>query len=224
MPLKDECNLCGRVFPLYRLKHCQRCGRLYCRDCMTDDVRTGEPDALCLNCARKIVSPRKMGKYEPLRYYLQRRGYFTNLVTLKFAQIDGIIADNLPMKAYKNPTWWVNNSSSLHARAWLEAGWRVEKVDFEEGTVTFRKVRKQLLTYRKKKSGFKPIEKPFKPAPVKLARRRRVPSKTKIAYMYARLKNIERMRSLQRNSIRGKFKPRSALEKRLFKPDKKPSS
>jgi len=223
MPLKDECNLCGRVFPLYRLKHCQRCGRLYCRDCMTDDVRTCEPEALCLNCARKVVSPRKMGKYEPLRYYLQRRGYFTNLVTLKFAQIDGIIADNLPMKAYKNQTWWINNPSSLHARAWLEAGWRVEKVNLEEGTVTFRKVKKQFI-HRKKKSGFKPIEKPFRPVPVKSIRRKRTPSKTKIAYMYARLKNIERIKASQRSRIRGKFKPRPALEKRLFKPDKKPSS
>ncbi len=221
MPLKDECNLCGRVLPLYRLKRCQKCSRLYCRDCMTTDIRTSEPGALCLNCARKIVSPRKVGKYEPLKRYLQRRGYFTNLVTLKFAQIDGIIADNLPMNAYKTQTWWGNTPHSSHARAWLEAGWRVEQVNLKEGAVTFRKVKKQFIPKRGKPR-FEPLKKPFKPVPVKSTHRKRIPSKTKIARMYARLKNLERKRTLQKRQIRGKFKPRPALEKQLFKPDKNP--
>ena len=223
MPLKDECNLCGRVFPLYRLKHCQKCGKLYCRDCMTTDIRTGEREALCLNCARKIVAPRKRGKYEPLKWYLQRRGYFTNVVTLTFVQIDGIIADNLPMNAYKTQTWWNNSPNSSQARAWLEAGWRVEQVNLKEGTVIFKKVKTVTITKRRKQR-FKPLEKPFNPAPVKPLQRRRLPSKTKIAKMYARLKNLERKRNVPIRQMRGKFKPKPALEKKLFKPTKKPTA
>jgi len=190
---------------------------------MTTDIRTAEKEALCLNCARKIVAPRRKEKYEPLKRYLQRRGYFTNTLTLKFAQIDGIIADNLPMNAYKTQTWWNNSPNSSQARAWLEAGWRVEKVNLEKGIVVFQKF-KTTIPVKKEKKKPRFLEKPFKPAPVKPFSRRRTPSKTRIAKMYARLKNIERKRSLSLQPVKGGFKPKPALEKKLFKPAKKPTA
>jgi hypothetical protein len=49
------------------------------------------------------------------------------------------------------------------------------------------------------------------------------PSLTKIAKVQARLKNIERQQSSMK-SFRGKSKQRSAYEKRLFKPEAKPST
>jgi hypothetical protein len=53
-------------------------------------------------------------------------------------------------------------------------------------------------------------------------KRRGPPSKTRIAQAQARLRNVEReTTTIQR--FKGKFKPRSAYEKRLFKPEAKPS-
>jgi hypothetical protein len=138
--LKDECGICGRVLRYSYLRKCQRCGKLYCRDCMVPDVATGDPTMMmCLNCARRTVAPRTAAKYEGLGGYLKFRGSFTDTVRLGFARIDGIIGDNLPMDAYKSAGWWDNTSSRLHAKAWLEAGWEVQEVNLKEGYVVFKK-------------------------------------------------------------------------------------
>ena len=47
------------------------------------------------------------------------------------------------------------------------------------------------------------------------------PSITKISKIQVRMRNIERRKSSMRKH-RGKFKPRPALEKKLWKPDAKP--
>ena len=46
-------------------------------------------------------------------------------------------------------------------------------------------------------------------------------SKTKISVIQARMKNVERRKSSMRKH-KGKFKPKPAPEKRLWKPDAKP--
>ncbi|MEM3642188.1 MAG: hypothetical protein QXH37_09735, partial [Candidatus Bathyarchaeia archaeon] len=74
MPFKDECSMCCRVFPYNYLRRCQKCGRMFCKDCMVSDVVTGDAaKMLCLNCARKIVSPKSMNKYDALTRYLKFR-------------------------------------------------------------------------------------------------------------------------------------------------------
>lgn len=48
--------------------------------------------------------------------------------------------DTLPDSARNKRAWWSNRSKgALQASAWMEAGYRVEDVDFEEQRVTFRK-------------------------------------------------------------------------------------
>ena len=102
---------------------------------MTPDVATGDPNMmLCLHCARRVVSPRTVSKYAGLEGHLKFRAAFTNLVKLSFARIDGLIGSNLPMDAYKDLAWWSNTSSSIHAKAWLNAGWEVQEVNLKEGT------------------------------------------------------------------------------------------
>jgi len=109
---------------------------------MTPDVATGDPMAmLCLHCARRIVSPRTVSNWAGLESHLKFRATFTDTVTVKFARIDGLIGTNLPMNAYRDPLYWSNASTSEHAKAWLNAGWEVQDVNFKEGTVTFKKVR-----------------------------------------------------------------------------------
>jgi hypothetical protein len=43
----------------------------------------------------------------------------------------------LPKTAKIDRPWWANTRSSLHALRWLDAGWKVDKVDFNAGRVTF---------------------------------------------------------------------------------------
>jgi hypothetical protein len=191
---------------------------MFCRDCMTPDVATGDPTAmLCLHCARRIVVPRTVSKYAGLESHLKFRAAFTDTVKLKFARIDGLIGSNLPMDAYRDPAWWSNASSSIHAKAWLNAGWEVQEANLKEGTVTFKKVR--TLPRPKTKRKKLEITQPFTPVPVHIPKSK-VPSKTKVSKLYARIKNLERQRNL-RQPIRG-LKPRSQYQKHLFKSDEKP--
>lgn len=215
--MKDECGICGRVLRYSYLRKCQRCGKLYCRDCMVPDVATGDPTMMmCLNCARRTVAPRTAPKYDGLGGYLKFRGSFTDTVKLGFARIDGIIGDNLPMDAYKSADWWDNKSSRLHAKAWLEAGWEVQEVNLKEGYVVLKKVRDVPIKKRRSHQ----IKKPFTPVPVRTAKPK-MPSKTKVSKLYARIKNLERQRTAM-PSYHGSFKPKPKYEKRLFKPNEKP--
>ena len=189
------------------MRQCQRCKKLFCRDCMVPDVATGDPNAmLCLHCARRVVSPRTVSKYEALESHLKFRAAFTSLVKLTFARIDGLIGSNLPMSAFKDQTWWSNSSSSSHTKAWLNAGWEVQEVNLKEGYLVFKKVR----AIPSKKSARRKLEinKSFTPVPVHRPRSK-IPSKTKVSKLYARIKNMERNRALERRHIRGfKARPR----------------
>ncbi len=219
MSFRDECGICGRVLRARYLRRCERCKRLFCRDCMTPDVSTGDPKLLlCLHCARRSVSPRSFSKYDGLAKHLQFRGAFTGLVKLSLARIDGLIGSNLPMEAYREEQWWTNSPSSVHAKAWLDAGWEVQEVNLKEGWVAFKKVREVYKGKRRRRKS--EINKPFTPVPVRPLKPR-VPSKTKVSKLYARIKNLERQRA-SRSQIRG-FKSRPQYEKRLFKPNEKPS-
>lgn len=222
LPLKDECKLCGRVLPASRIRRCRRCGKTFCLDCMVPDVATGDTGRLlCLNCARKSVQPKTRNKYEALTRYLRFRAAFTNTVRLSFAQIDGIIGDNLPLEAYHSEDWWKNTPSTAHAKAWLDAGWETAEINLKEAYVVFQKTKSQQPPPAKhekteRKASQPPPQKPYTPPPARIYVRRK-PSKTKIAKLYARLKNIERAKASQ-PKLRGDFKPKPAHKKRLFKP------
>jgi hypothetical protein len=125
-------------------------------------------------------------------------------VKLSFARIDGLIGSNLPMSAFRDTAWWSNLSSSAHAKAWLNAGWEVQEVNLKEGYVVFKKARN--VPFKKPGQRKLEISKPFTPVPVH-AQRSKVPSKTKVSKLYARIKNLERQRATARRQIRG-FKDR----------------
>lgn len=219
--LKDECSLCKRVISSSFLRRCLRCGRLYCFDCTTF---TEEGNIVCLNCARRMVSPTKYGtKYSPLSRYLLRRGHFTESLVLSFAEIEGIIGDNLPFKAVRDPEWWSNTRGSAQGRTWMDIGWETQNVDLENRTVSFRRVASievRILKKRKRKTQTAFFKK--KTFRMQRHKRRGPPSKTKIALAQARLKNVAR-RTSTLPQFKGKFRSKAAHEKRLFKPENKPS-
>ncbi len=183
---------------------------------MVPEVATGDASRLlCLNCAQKAVSPKSKNKYAPLRAYLKFRSAFTDSVKLSFPQIDGIIGDNLPMEAYRSEKWWANSTYSVHARCWLEAGWETIEVNLKEGYVIFRKTQKIQSVALPKMRNVEKLKKSFTPPPSRIIHRKK-PSKTKIAKLYARLKNLERQR-VSPQKLKGSFTPKPPHEKRVFK-------
>ena len=74
------------------------------------------------------------GKYTPLENYLRQLPASQGEVTLAFEQIERILNDKLPASAYEYWAWWANEKEGNHvnARAWANAGWRVESVDFHK--------------------------------------------------------------------------------------------
>jgi hypothetical protein len=218
--MKDECSICGRVLSLYSLRRCPVCKKLYCRGCMTTNLWSEQRDLICLNCARRIVAPRRGGsKYSSLREYLWRRGKFTSIVTLDFHKVEGIISSDLPLGALRSEEWWSNSETSAQGYAWTSAGWKVQSLDLKERTVTFKKVAEGASRPRRRRRV--KAQKPFTPVPDK-PRRMRVPSKTRIARAIARARNLERRSAAAPHKI--KLKPRPAYEKRLYKPEAKPTS
>jgi len=97
-------------------------------------------------------------------------------------------------------------------------------VDLSAGIVTFKKTSRQKTAKARKKTRswrrgtaewMKKTPRPTTP------QRRRRPSKTRISRAMARLRNMEREKASMRQ-YRGRFKPKPALEKKLYKPDVKP--
>jgi hypothetical protein len=203
--------------PPSQLTRCPRCKQLFCRSCITEDLRDGEY-LVCLNCARRYVSPKSAfrGKYTPLTLYLSNKAKWTRWVKLQFSQIEGIIGKELPASAHRNPEWWTN-AASVHAEAWQSIGWSIKEANIDEKTVTF--TRPNILTPEKEAKPKK--SSPLVSLPEYKPRKKKTPSLTKIAAAQARLENVSRRKSSIRK-YRGKFRPKTAYEKRLWKTDEKP--
>ena len=144
---ENQCNLCKRTVPPSQLMRCPRCKQLYCKSCITEDPHEGEY-LVCLNCARKYVSPQPTfkGKYTSLTLYLSKKAKWTRWVRLQFSEVEGILGNDLPVSACKNPEWWTN-STSVHAKSWQSIGWSVKEVNLKERTVVFN--RPEVLTPEK---------------------------------------------------------------------------
>lgn len=78
-------------------------------------------------------------KYDPLFEHLNRLAHQTD-VTLSFAEIEQLLDAPLPQSAHQQRGWWSNRSSGGHqARAWLDAGFKIIKIDLDEGTIHFQR-------------------------------------------------------------------------------------
>lgn len=105
----------------------------------------------------------------------------------------------------------------------MDVGWTVDSVDLGERIVTFKRTISNTAKTRKKTRNWrKGTAEWMKKTPrLTTPRRRRRPSKTRISRAMARLSNIQREKASMRQ-YRGRFKPKPALEKKLYKPDAKP--
>ena len=78
-----------------------------------------------------------MSKYAPLAAYLRSSGQ--DSLTMSFDDVGRIIGATLPESA-RHRAWWSNNpTNSVMTRAWLDAGYKTEKVDMAGKTLVFVK-------------------------------------------------------------------------------------
>jgi hypothetical protein len=82
------------------------------------------------------------GKYLPLENYLRDLPDSQREVTLGFEEIERILNNKLPASAYEDQRWWANEKEANHvnARAWTNAGWRIESLDVREKWVKLIRV------------------------------------------------------------------------------------
>ncbi len=79
-----------------------------------------------------------MTKYRKLMRHLNALPAKTMRHRMRFAEIERAVGFRLPASASRHRPWWSNSTAGhSHARAWLEAGWKVETVDLSEGVVIF---------------------------------------------------------------------------------------
>jgi len=73
----------------------------------------------------------RAGKYTPLEKYLRNLPKSQSEVTLRFEQIESILNTKLPASAYEDRRWWDHEKEGNHvnARAWANAGWKIESLD-----------------------------------------------------------------------------------------------
>ncbi|MEM3715565.1 MAG: hypothetical protein QW341_01165 [Candidatus Bathyarchaeia archaeon] len=191
--VNNVCALCGENYPRSVLYSCHICGMTYCGNCLL--LEGGK--IICLRCAVKKVSPKvSRNKYMELSIFLAKKARFLSELTLSFSEIEEIIGDRLPDSAYEQKGWWSNLRGRLPSEAWLTVGWMVKEVDLEKRVVSF--VREKLPTPAKDRIDERSNS--FKTLALKARFRLRKPgkiSKTKIAMLQARLKNIERSRQMK---------------------------
>lgn len=87
-----------------------------------------------------------MGKYQALHEYFEEMAEVKHSIMLGFHKLESILGEKLPNTAYSSRQWWGNELSKVtqhvQAKAWLSAGWEVDKVDLDGEAVLFRKVGK----------------------------------------------------------------------------------
>jgi hypothetical protein len=79
-----------------------------------------------------------MSKYSALKTFLA--GSTESVVPMSFHQIEQVIGDKLPASAFTYQAWWSNNGEGhVNARAWMEAGFKSERVDLAAQKLVFRR-------------------------------------------------------------------------------------
>lgn len=80
-----------------------------------------------------------MGKYEPLRRFLEGRS--TATIPMTFSEIEKVLGFKLP-RSQAYAAWWSNNpTNNVMTNEWLAAGYKTEQVDLERRKLVFRRTK-----------------------------------------------------------------------------------
>lgn len=77
-------------------------------------------------------------RYAGLGDYLDEQD--EDSIELSFQVVEETIGGDLPPSAARHRAWWANTETHTQARAWLDHGWEVDKVNLDQEAVTFRRV------------------------------------------------------------------------------------
>ncbi|MGE8132470.1 DUF7662 domain-containing protein [Novosphingobium subterraneum] len=88
-----------------------------------------------------------MSKYDPLARYLASLD--SESVTMRFAEVNALVAGGLPQSAYDHRPWWANRHDGKDAqnKGWQSVGWETGDVDLKRGLVTFYREVKRLTDF-----------------------------------------------------------------------------
>jgi hypothetical protein len=79
----------------------------------------------------------RLGKYDPLRSYLESKSPSEITLTMSFSEIEKRVG-RLPTSARQSRSWWTSTrSASRGAHGWLTANWRINSVDLDSEQVIF---------------------------------------------------------------------------------------
>lgn len=83
----------------------------------------------------------RFGSYGPLAAYLESAD--KTPLRLTFGDVEKILGRSIPMSARTYRAWWSNeiDGTHSHAKSWMSVGWKVDQVDFNAGSVIFRRVK-----------------------------------------------------------------------------------
>lgn len=94
-----------------------------------------QPCGLCLAQHGHLLPAKSPGgKYGPLHEHLS--GTTGTRVRMTFKEVEDLVG-RMPESAYRHRAWWGNNDGNVEAKAWLDAGWRVDSVNQAAGEVVF---------------------------------------------------------------------------------------
>jgi len=84
------------------------------------------------------IKPRLSKKYMKLTKFLKEQD--SNDIVMKFSFIEDVLGFKLPPSAYIRASDWANTLSHSMARSWMGAGYVVDRIDFDEHTVRFKRM------------------------------------------------------------------------------------
>ena len=74
-------------------------------------------------------------RYAGIGEYLKDRE--DDSAEVSFEELEQAIGSSLPASAERHRAWWANTERNTQARVWMEQGWRVDSVDFDNRSVIF---------------------------------------------------------------------------------------
>ena len=96
--------------------------------------------------ARVISRRRTVNRYAQFARHLRQQPPTVEELHLTFAEIERIIDGTLPPYARTSRTFWANDSvSHIQSQQWLQAGWRVARVNMPSEQVTFARLPREII-------------------------------------------------------------------------------